>query len=343
MAYANVIRIVLPLTALLLCVPALASAQAWSDFSTAELRGPSADGDTPETGEEPDKKPDEEPEGEVDPEKPWQGRNAFEVWEEEHRWFRLGMRAYGYNPTVQEHAALKLGAGLSIPLTTDFFMGLGMKIAFTGSYNRGAPDNCVDRGGSSGSALCPSGHPGGVDYTWREPLWTNSEGVEVVDGSKPADQTTPSTTIFMDPQRRATHVAYYSLTIGGNYELSIPNLQFFRVFQPFFGGGVVIAWVYVYSDITDQEYVLIDNAENDALDDDNIDPWSDQGPEVGGEVYGGFHLNLDEVFRFTFEVGYHNIEVPAALLNKSTEGFDAKHLDFRLAQLRFGGGFEFRF
>jgi len=337
MVSSKLFRVGLSFVAILLCLPASAAAQAWRDYDTTDLRGQAEEGDEgeEEAGEETAE----------DPEKPWQGRNAFEVWEEEHRWFRLGMRAYGYNPSVQENAALKMGAGLTVPLTTDFFMGIGMKIAFTGSYNRGAPNNCVNRGGASGVQPCPEGVEGGVDYVWREPMWTDPDdpGAQpVVDGGHSASETEPSA-YTIDPVRRATHVAFYSLTIGGNYEVTVPSLQFFRVFQPFFGGGVVIAWVYNYADLEVSEYVLIDNDENDALDDENIDPWSDQGPEVGGEVYGGFHLNLDDVFRFTFEVGYHNIVVKEDHLNKATEGYDAKHLEYTLAQLRFGGGFEFRF
>ena len=86
--------------------------------------------------------------------------NALEVWKKEHRWFRLGMRFYGLNPAIDEHAALKTGAGVSVPLTTDFFMGIGMRLAFVGGYNAG--QDCVTRAGGT-SASCPDGHPGGVD------------------------------------------------------------------------------------------------------------------------------------------------------------------------------------
>ena len=115
-----------------------------------------------------------------------------------------------------------------------------------------------------------------------------------------------------------------------------------------FGGGVVIAWIQTYSDLLETEYVLINNEENDAYNPDNIDPWSSQGPQVGGEVYGGFHLNLDKVFRLTFDLGYLNVAVPDENLKKATNEepnrqFDAKHLPYRLAQFKFGGGFEFRF
>jgi hypothetical protein len=338
MARDMLVRFALSIAAILICLPATASAQAWRDYDSTDLRGQASGED--EGGE--DEGEGEGGETAEEPEQPWQGKNAFEVWEEEHRWFRLGLRAYGANPSVQEAAAYKLGAGLTIPLTTDFFMGIGMKLAFTGSYNRGAPNNCINRAAASGVQPCPDGVQGGVDYIWREPLWTNAEGDVVVDGGHSASETEPSATNFAR-NRRATHLAFYSLTIGGNYELTIPNIQFFRIFQPFFGGGVVIAWLYHYADLDKREFVLIDNDENDVRDDENIDPWSDQGPEVGGEVYGGFHLNLDEVFRFTFEIGYHNIPVARAYLNKATEGYEAQHLDYALAQLRFGGGFEFRF
>jgi hypothetical protein len=261
------------------------------------------------------------------------GQNALELWQKDHRWFRLGMRFYGTNPAIDEHAALKTGAAISIPLTTDFFMGIGMRLAFVGGYNAGK--DCVERAGGT-SSTCPDGHPGGVDYIWRKPMVNG-----VVDGSN--SNATPSPTEFMDPQRRVSHVAAYSLSIGANYELTIPTVKVFRHFQPFFGGGVVIAWVYTYSDITANEFILINNDQNDPWDEDNLDPWSSQGPEVGGEVYGGFHINIKKTFRFTFEVGYHAFDVPAAELNKATEGFEAQHLAYRLSQTRFGGGFEFRF
>ncbi len=273
------------------------------------------------------------------PEGWWRDKNAFEVWEEEHKWVRLGMRFYGFSPAIHENAALKLGPGLAVPVTTDFFMGIGMKIGFLGSYNTAGSNDvvdCVDRGGVGDDPACPSGHRGGVDYSWKTPL--NEEGVE--DGADP--NATPSDSQITVARRR-THVAFFALTIGGNYELTIPNLQFFRVFQPFFGGGVVLAWVQTYSDLDTTEFVLINNPENNAFDDDNVDPYADQGPEVGGEVYGGFHLNVHDIFRFTFELGYANVLIKDAPLKKATAEYEARHLEYRLASLRFGGGFEFRF
>jgi len=266
---------------------------------------------------------------------PGNAGGVLELWQKNHRWFRLGLRFYGTNPAIDEHAALKTGAAISIPLTTDFFMGVGMRVAFIGGYNAG--NTCVDRGGAGGTtSSCPDGHPGGVDYIWRKPMVGG-----VMDGTN--TNATPSPTEFVDPQRRVSHVAAYSLSIGANYELTIPTVQVFRHFQPFFGGGVVIAWVYTYSDITANEFILINNDQNDPWDENNLDPWSSQGPEVGGEVYGGFHINIKETFRFTFEVGYHSFDVPAAELNKATDGYEAQHLAYRLSQTRFGGGFEFRF
>ena len=212
------------------------------------------------------------------------GRNAFEVWQEEHRWFRLGFRAYAMFPSVQETAALRPGAGLQVPLTTDFFMGLGMKLSFTGGYNRGGDVDsnsdkyCVNRGGASGDLNCPDGSVGGVDYVWKEPI---DQGSNACDGVRTDTDTQPGTS-FTNPQRRLTHVAHYALMIGGNYELTIPNLQIFRVFQPFIGGGVVLQWAYNYSDISSNECYLIDNDDNDPFDPDNVDPWSTQGPRVGG-------------------------------------------------------------
>jgi len=270
-------------------------------------------------------------------------KNAFEIWQEEHRWFRLGFRAYGTFPTVQETAALRAGPGLQVPLTTDFFMGIGMKVAFEGGYNRGGHSdpskNCVNRGGTGDDVACPEGHVGGVDYQWKEPIVQQGSAC---DGVRDATDTTAGTT-FAPKRRLLTHVAHYSFTIGANYELTIPSVQFFRVFQPFVGGGVMVQWIYNYSDINAEECYLIDNPDNDPFDPDNVDPWADQGPEVGGEIYGGFHVNLGKIFRFAFEVGYQNVTVREAEMGKATAEFEMKHLEYRLANLRLGGGLEFRF
>lgn len=332
-------RATLSLLALsLLAWPAVAGAQSsaqdvFTDVSTADRRGLE---DEEETKEEPKEEESEE-------EATVRGKNAFEVWQEEHRWFRLGFRAYAMSPAVQESAALRWGAGLQVPLTTDFFMGIGMKLAFIGGYNRGGhytddAKNCVNRGGEGGDLTCPDGHVGGVDYIWKEPV---DQPGSACDGVR-NDNDTLAGNSFMQ-SRRLTHVAHFALAIGANYELTIPNVQFFRVFQPFVGGGVVLQWVYNYSDIQSGECYLIDNPDNDPFDPDNVDPWSDQGPEVGGEVYGGFHLNLGKVFRFAFEVGYQNVTIQQKALRKATAEFEMQHLEYRLANLRLGGGIEFRF
>lgn len=356
MAPARRAKLTVSFLVLLLALPALASAQshaedASSDVSATDRQALQADdgGETPDDGDETppsDEPPPKAPPAEKAPAKGTsiKGKNAFEVWQEEHRWFRLGFRAYAMFPTIQETAALKVGSGLQVPLTTDFFMGLGMKLSFIGGYNRGGhytddAKNCVNRGGEGGDLTCPDGHVGGVDYNWREPV---DQPGSACDGVRNENDTVAGTA-FLPPQRRLTHVAQFALAIGGNYELTIPNVDFFRVFQPFVGGGVVLQWVYNYSDIQSGECYLIDNPDNDPFDPDNVDPWSDQGPEVGGEVYGGFHLNLGKVFRFAFEVGYQNVTIKQAPLRKATAEFQMQHLEYRLANLRLGGGIEFRF
>lgn len=266
----------------------------------------------------------------------WRGKNPFEVWQKEHRWVRLGFRFYGYSPTIQPHAALKLGPGLGVPLTTDFFMGVGMRIAFLGAYNLG--DECVNRGGvEANQSDCPDGHRGGVDYTWREPISAISPNDPGADGAAvPGSDDLP-------PQRRKTHVGSFALLIGANYEVTIPNLALFRIWQPFVGGGLALFWVHNWSDMTEHEFVLINNAENDAYDSGNVDPWSKQGPLAGGDISGGFHLNVTRGLRFTVEVGYTSVQVPEFELQKATEGFHARHMDYTLGLLRFGGGVEGRF
>lgn len=263
----------------------------------------------------------------------WRGKPAFEVWQQEHRWVRLGLRFYGLSPSVHENALLEVGAGLRVPLTTDFFMGLGMSVAFTGHWNQG---KCEDRDGKT----CLSEVDGGVDYTYLEPRVTDPDGTSYVDG---ADSRAVPGSDSLHDQRRNSHVALFALTIGANYELTIPNIQFFRVFQPFIGGGVMIAWVLTYSDMLEEDFVLINNEDNRAYDDDNIDPWARSEATVGGEIYGGFHVNADETFRFTVELGYHRIEVEPTPLEKATPEYEATFEKYVLSEFRFGGGFEFRF
>ena len=76
---------------------------------------------------------------------------AFAAWQKTHRWVRVGLRFHGYLPKADEHAALDVGAGVMIPITTDLFMGLGVRVAFIGAWNPGA--GCINRGGLGGSAF----------------------------------------------------------------------------------------------------------------------------------------------------------------------------------------------
>jgi hypothetical protein len=310
----------------LLLVPAAARAQAsasdvFDDYSSTELRGRLPQAEAP-----------------ADEPAPSGKRSLLDVWNEEHKWVRVGMRFYGFNPTVGESQAFKLGAGVSVPVTTDFFMGLGMKIGFTGTYNSGI--GCIRRAEPTSSELaCDSGGTrGGVDIAYAQPV--RPDGSTDNAGSDPTSSPSATETYV---GRREAHAAKFALTIGGNYELTIPTVPFFRVFQPFVGGGVMIAWVYTWPDLQIEDFVLLNNEENDALDSNNVDPWSNQGPEVGGEIYGGFHVNLGPTFRLTVELGYHNVPVKEAFLNKATDGYDARHLAYTLSEFRFGGGFEFRF
>lgn len=276
----------------------------------------------------------------------FQSNKAFSAWQKEHRWVRLGMRFHGYLPAVQEHAALDVGAGIMIPVTTDLFMGLGVRAAFIGAWNPGS--GCINRGGDGPNDGCDGGHAGGVDFRWKEPYVLAEDGVTRVTEGAGRNGSALAGDDWVQ-HRRPAHVAQFALAIGGNYELTLPHIRFFQIFQPFVGGGVLLMWVHTYSDITADEFVLIDNPDNNAYDPDNLDPWSKQGPEVGGEVYGGFHLNPSKAFRFVIEFGYQNINVPLALLQKATNGptedreFEAAHQEYRLSQFRFGGGFEFRF
>ncbi len=270
----------------------------------------------------------------------WRGRNAFDVWKDEHRWVRVGMRFSALSPQEQEHARLATGAGFAVPITTDFFMGIGMKIGFLGGWNAGSCEHWgVDLAAPEDDSSLDCGDPAqqGVDYTYRQPL-------SQLDIANPgADPNATIGSSMLPSQRRDSHVAHFALNLGVNYELTIPNVQFFRIFQPFVGGGAVISWVFTYSDMREGDFVLINNADNDTTDSTNLDPYALTEAIVGGEFYGGFHLNMDKAFRFTFEFGYYRIDVPSLPLVGATAGWDAVNEDYTIAEGRFGGGFEFRF
>jgi hypothetical protein len=270
----------------------------------------------------------------------WRGRNAFDVWKEEHRWVRVGMRFYGLAPQEHENARLETGAGFAVPITTDFFMGIGMKVGFLGGWTPGRCEHWgvdVSQPEDDSSLICGDNAQYGVDYTYRQPI----SALNIANPGADANATRGSS--LLPDQRRDSHVANFALNLGINYELTIPNVKFFRIFQPFLGGGAVIAWVITYSDMREGDFVLINNDDNDTTDSGNLDPWALTEAVVGGEFYGGFHLNMDKVFRFTFEFGYYRVDVPSLPLTGASEGWDAVNLDYTIANGRFGGGFEFRF
>ncbi len=270
----------------------------------------------------------------------WRGRNAFDVWKDEHRWVRVGMRFYALAPQEHENARLSTGAGVAVPITTDFFMGIGMKIGFIGGWNPGQCEHWgVDVSGPEDDASLECGDTvqHGVDYTYRRPI----SQLDIPNPGADANATIGQE--MLPSQRRDSHVAHFALNLGVNYELTIPNVQFFRIFQPFLGGGAVITWVFTYSDMREGDFVMINNDQNDTTDSSNLDPYALTEAVVGGEFYGGFHLNMDQAFRFTFEFGYYRIDVPSLALVGATEGWDAVNEEYTLAEGRFGGGFEFRF
>jgi hypothetical protein len=289
--------------------------------------------DEPDDG--PTDAPDEAPADDLPSRVPAKGPSLLDVWTAEHQWFRLGLKAHMTAPSVDAQQALKIGPDLTFDLTTDFFLGIGMKVGFLGGYHNGT--GCVRRNAEAGGPACPDsvGQKGGVNYEWWEPIDSNGD----VNGE--AGDVTPGNQ--RQVRRVDTHVGYFALTVGANYELTIPTVKVLRVLQPYVGGGLVLMWVYTWSDLGLTEYFLINNDENDVLDGDNVDPFSNQGPEVGGEVYGGLHINVSKAFRFSLEVGYHNVAIGSEPLNKATSGFDARHLDYRIADLRVGGGVGFRF
>ena len=271
----------------------------------------------------------------------WRGRNAFDVWKDEHRWVRIGLRFYALGPQEDQHARLGTGAGLAVPITTDFFMGVGMKVGFLGGWNAGQCEHWgvdLDLAEVDASLDCGDAVQHGVDYKYREPR-SNIGGIPNP-GADP--DATPGEELLPD-QRRDTHVAHFALSLGVNYELTIPNVQFFRIVQPFLGGGAVVTWVITYSDMREGDYVLINNADNDTTNPTNLDPYALTEAVVGGEIYGGFHLNLDKVFRLTVEFGYYRLDVPSLPLTGATEGWDAVNLAYTLAEGRVGLGLEFRF
>jgi len=274
-------------------------------------------------------------------------KSAFAAWRKQRTPLRIGLRFYGYlpNTAVTEHAAFNAGAGLTIPVTIDLFMGLGVRASFITLWNSG--DDCVNRNGIGGDPSCPQGHVGGVDYRWREPYLLGEDGTTQIFAGAGRNGDALAGDQFVQ-HRRPTHVAQFGFSIGINYELTLPHIRFFQIFQPFVGGGLALFWVHTYSDLSADEFVLINNAENDTYDPNNLDPWSRQGPVPCPDLYFGFHVNLARHFRLVVEFGAQAVDIPAAPLEKATSippdrDFEAEHLPYTLVQFRMGGGFEFIF
>lgn len=220
-----------------------------------------------------------------------------------HRYFRLGLRAYAtIDHDGGDAAALKPGVIATIPLTLDFKYGLGMRIAFTAAHFQ----NSV------------------FDVAWNEVA---------------NDPATSKEYTYTGTDNRSI---YYGATVGFNYEVTVPEEPFFKVFQPFVGVGVAILWVRTHPDVPAQDSVLISNDFYRGPDQKDYDPWSLQ-VRAGLDLYGGFHLNASRTFRFPIEFGYRMVPVPEHDLMWGTEGYDYRHLEYLINTFNIGGGLEWLF
>jgi hypothetical protein len=217
---------------------------------------------------------------------------------------RLGIHGYGVSLDKDPEQGGKLGAGVEIQLTTLIIYGLGVRASFLGYYNK-------DEAGQ---------------LSWFPP-----------DAENQAQTDEPRITV-----PSIVHNGLFSGTINAHWELERTGVRTLEVMQPYLGVGALLGALRKWSDITADEVYLLLNDMNDLDDPNNTDPWSIQFIP-GLNLYGGFNFNIGTGFRISLEVGGMMFRAEEASLKKATETYDARHDEYRVRALKFGGGFSGRF
>ncbi len=144
------------------------------------------------------------------------------------------------------------------------------------------------------------------------------------------------------PERRyRTLEAYFA---GGSLLIDVQYIfpLLFGTVKPYLGCGPAIILNYVFTDLTEDEFVLLNNEYNDPNDSNNIDPYS-VNTAVGFNGYLGLNFKVTGAMHLNFELEYDVAQMNEAPLLKATDGKDARRAAYLYSVFRFSSGLLFNF
>ncbi len=194
------------------------------------------------------------------------------------------------------------GGGLAFPLALNLYRGLGMRVLLALTYSGDPP---FDKAVAQISFLEQQESGAWSDRQYR---------------TRPA---------FFVAGALATDVQYM-----------FPLL--FGAVKPYLGVGPGLYLNYVFTDITEDEYVLLANEYNDPNDDNNIDPYS-VGLEPGFNSYLGLNFLVSGGMHLNFEVQYDLARFDEAPLLKATDEADARRAAYTYSVVTISTGLIFNF
>lgn len=208
-----------------------------------------------------------------------------------------------YNDT--QGVSFGWGTGFTVPLTVNFFQGLGMRFALTAMFS-GEP--LFDSGLANIAFLTKVD-----DSTWTSPVNYRARDAWVTGGN---------------------------LAFNVNY--TFPLLM--GTFKPYLGIGPGLFLNYVFTDLERDpvDYTLLDNQYNDPTDGNNIDPYS-VNFQPGVDGYFGVNFMVQNHMHLNFEVAYDLANMPETALVKATDGSNARRAAYTYSVLKFSSGLLFNF
>jgi hypothetical protein len=202
------------------------------------------------------------------------------------------------------------GGGFTVPLGVNLFHGLGMRLALSANYSGDPPFDKADAQ---------------ISFLDKQ---VNEQG-----GSAEA--------AWGAPRQYATREAFFA---GGSLLFDVQYMfpLLLGTFKPYLGAGPGLYVNYVFTDITAEDYELLDNPYNDPDDDNNIDPYSvNFAPGFNG--YFGVNFKVAGSMHLNFEVQYDLARMPEAPLLKATDEADARRSAYTYSVIKLSSGLLFNF
>jgi len=116
----------------------------------------------------------------------------------------------------------------------------------------------------------------------------------------------------------------------------------FGTFKPYLGVGPGLYLNYVFTNLTEAEFYLLDNQYNDPQDPDNIDPYS-VNLEPGFNGFVGVNFKVTGAMHLNFELEYNRAQMDEAPLLKATDGSDARRAAYVYSVVKLSSGILFNF